>query len=97
MNLPDLIRSFYSNMKNCFKNEKRHTEKANFVSGKDQLETKMSTSNCNCGNYYLKTRIQFNQQLQKVILMEGKDSKKCESLTKMLDKELNLLKNIHHF
>ena len=88
------------NMKNSFKNEKRHIEKANFVSGKDQLETKMnkmSSKSCNCGNYYLKTRIQLNQHLQKINLMESKNSKKCESLTKMLEKELNYLQNIHHF
>ena len=87
-------------MKNSFKNEKRHIEKANFVAGKDQLETrrnKMSSSSCNCVNYYLKTRIQLNQHLQKINLMENKNSKKCESLTKMLEKELNFLENILHF
>ena len=100
MNLPDLIRSFYRNLKNSFKNEKRHIEKADFVSGKDQIETKndkISSSCCNCVNYYLKTRIQLNQHLQKMNSIEVKNSKKCESMTKMLEKELNLLENIHHF
>ena len=88
------------NIKKSFKNENCHIEKANFVSGKDQLETKrnkMSSSSCNCMNYYLKTRIQLNQHLQKINLMESKNSKKCESLTTMLEKELNFLENIHHF
>ena len=87
-------------MKNSFKNERRRIEKADIVSGRDQLETKhdnMSSSSCNCVNYYLKSRIQLNQHLQKINLMESKNSKKCESLTKMLDKELSLLKNIHQF
>ena len=87
-------------MKNSFMNEKRIIKRVDFVSGNDKIETennKMSSSSCNCVNYYLKTRIQFNQQLQKINLAESKNLKNCESLTKMLEKELNLLENIHHF